>query len=226
MLLLIALLILLVIGYLLWRRAQRASGMNKAQMISVQLLIVDAEGLKGDLQAMAAAGDPDSPAGLTEILGRAAMIALRAQNRWRYEHIELDTGTAQTMDIACGDVATAARSAFDIQTTANYTGDGDGETHQQLDADHPEGGTFLALTVAAAVAGRYHQPSGVREVLLALTALSAEDLIRAEVVWSPDQAGELLTEDDAMMLYPALQPLPVRSPAASRGSGHPTGASA
>ena len=46
-----------------------------------------------------------------------------------------------------------------------------------------------------------------RAALLAISGVTEGDLIRAEVIWSPDTEGEFLSEDDAIVKYPKLTKL-------------------
>ena len=46
-----------------------------------------------------------------------------------------------------------------------------------------------------------------RAALMAISSVNPGDLIRAEVVWSPDAEGEFLSEDEAIRKYPKLTKL-------------------
>jgi uncharacterized membrane protein len=76
------------------------------------------------------------------------------------------------------------------------------------------GDLYLAVTVGvAAHALAAMPPAGttnaaeVRAALSAISSLNPSDLIRAEVIWSPDAEGEFLSEDEAIMKYPQLTKL-------------------
>ena len=53
----------------------------------------------------------------------------------------------------------------------------------------------------------YKRQAEARAALQTISAVSAGDLIRAEVVWSPDMEGEFLSEDEAIQKYPKLTKL-------------------
>lgn len=181
-----------------------------AQAVSVQLLLTHGESVKTALQEIARTADPDSQAGLVRMVGDVALLTLRSQPDWTHGQVRVVSGSEDGMDAECGRVSILARSAFEQQTTSNYRGAGPGAVHRTPDnagSERPAGGQFLALTIAVALRGVAATETQPQALLLRLSNLSEQELIRAEIVWSPDQEGELLNEDDAIRLYPTLTPL-------------------
>ncbi|THF88766.1 DUF1517 domain-containing protein [Deinococcus sp. KSM4-11] len=188
-----------------------------AQAVSVQLLLSEGDEVKSALQRVAQSGDPDTNEGLARMLQEAALVALRHPERWVYGNVERAQGAPNAAESQVGAWATEARSAFTDQTTSNYQNrDPQSGFTQRKDYSYKKevGDQYLAVTIAvAAHALGTLPPAGVttmaeaRAALQTISAVSADDLIRAEVVWSPDVEGEFLSEDEAILKYPKLTKL-------------------
>ncbi|MFK7601586.1 DUF1517 domain-containing protein [Deinococcus sp. SM5_A1] len=188
-----------------------------AQAVSVQLLLAEGDEVKKAFQRVAENGDPDTNAGLARMLQEAALVALRHPERWVYGNVERAQGAPNSADSQVGAWATEARSAFTEQTTSNYQNKDPktGFTHQgNYEYKSDVGDVYLAVTIAVAAHALGNlPPAGVtnaaeaRAALQTISSVNASDLIRAEVVWSPDSPGEFLSEDEAIMKYPKLTKL-------------------
>lgn len=188
-----------------------------AQAVSVQLLMAEGDEVKSALQRIAQTGDPDTNEGLARMLQEAALVALRHPERWVYGNVERAQGAPNAADSQVGAWATQARAAFTDQTTSNYQ-NRDAHSGYQHHNDYSykkeAGDMYLAVTIAvAAYAMNNLPPAGVttaaeaRAALQTISSVAADDLIRAEVVWSPDVEGEFLSEDEAIQKYPKLTKL-------------------
>jgi uncharacterized membrane protein len=190
------------------------AGSSTAQAVSVQVLLTEGDEVKLALQHVAQNGDPDSNEGLTRMMTEAALVLLRHPERWTYGDVQRAQGTASAADSQVGNWATQARAAFTEQTTSNYQNNDPqtGFAHKQGYAFQKDtGDLYLAVTLAvAAVTLPGMPPAGttnaaeVRAALAAISGVGPGDLIRAEVVWSPDAEGEFLSEDEAIAKYPTL----------------------
>ncbi|MFB9992220.1 DUF1517 domain-containing protein [Deinococcus oregonensis] len=188
-----------------------------AQAVSVQVLMAEGDEVKKALQRVAESGDPDSNEGLARMLQEAALVALRHPDRWVYGNVERAQGAANAADSQVGAWATEARSAFTEQTTSNYQNKdvNSGFEHRKgYKVEHDSGDLYLAVTIAIAAHALSNLPPAgttnaaeVRAALNAISSVTPGDLIRAEVVWSPDAEGEFLSEDEAIQKYPKLTKL-------------------
>jgi len=112
-----------------------------------------------------------------------------------------------------GQWATAARAAFETQTTSQYQNGDLAGGHEHVVVPARAGGLYLAVTLAVSTTGlEAAQEMGgpardVEAALLALSGVGSEHLLRLEAVWSPDGEGEFLSETQAIMRYPTLAPL-------------------
>ncbi|CAM3207352.1 DUF1517 domain-containing protein [Deinococcus deserti] len=185
-----------------------------AQAVSVQLLLAEGDEVKRALQRVAQSGDPDTNAGLARMLQEAALVLLRHPERWVYGNVERAQGDPSAADSQVGTWATEARAAFTEQTTSNYQNrDPNSGFVRRDDYSFQADGTDLYLAVTIAVAAHTLSnlpPAGVtnaaeaRAALAAISSVSPGDLIRAEVIWSPDVEGEFLSEEEAIRKYPQL----------------------
>lgn len=192
-----------------------ASGI--AQAVSVQFLMAEGDEVKAALREVARTGDPDTNAGLARMLQEAALVALRHPERWVYGNVERAQGSAHSVDSQVGAWATQARAAFTTQTTSNYQNKDPHSGFRQdkrYSFERDTGDLYLAVTLAvAAQTLKNLPPAGVttaaeaRAVLSAISSIHPDDLLRAEVVWSPDVEGEFLSEDEAIQKYPELTKL-------------------
>ncbi|WP_291429950.1 DUF1517 domain-containing protein [Deinococcus sp.] len=185
-----------------------------AQALSVQLLLAEGDEVKRALQRVAQNGDPDTNEGLARMLQEAALVALRHPERWVYGTVQRAQGSAETADSQVGAWATEARAAFTEQTTSNYQNRDPNSGYARRDDyafKHDAADQYLAVTLAvAAHTLAALPPAGVtnaaeaRAALSAISSVTPGDLIRAEVIWSPDAEGEFLSEDEAIQKYPNL----------------------
>ena len=185
-------------------------GNSAARALKVQLLMGEGDDVKRALQQVASGGDPDSNEGLARMLSEAALVALRHPERWTYGEVEGARGAPAQVEAQVGAWAAEARAAFQVQTTSNYQNqDVNSGFEHRSDYQGNKGGLYLAMTIAVAAEGLAEVPpqdnaAGVRAALLAVSGVQAQNLLRAEVVWSPDAEGEYLSEDEAIMKYPKL----------------------
>lgn len=188
-----------------------------AQALSVQLLLAEGDEVKSEMQRIAREGDPDTNAGLARMVQEAALVALRHPERWVYGNVERAQGAASSAANQVGAWATEARAAFQEQTTSNYQNqDPNSGFQRRTDYSYNKeaGDLYLAVTIAVAAHTLGNLPPAgattaaeARAALLAISGITEGDLIRAEVIWSPDTEGEFLSEDEAIVKYPKLSKL-------------------
>ena len=194
-----------------------SSASGTAQAVSVQLLLAEGDEVKSALQRIAQQGDPDTDAGLARMVQEAALVALRHPERWVYGNVERAQGAASAAGNQVGAWATEARAAFQEQTTSNYQNNDPSSGFQRrtnYSYDKEVADLYLAVTIAVAAHALGNLPPAgattaaeARAALLAISGVTEGDLIRAEVVWSPDTEGEFLSEDEAIVKYPKLTKL-------------------
>lgn len=207
-------LILVVVGALVglnYLRRSRARGLvgnmdaSGADALRVQLMLLQGEEVKHELHEIASRGDPGTPRGLSSMVRESVLCLMRHPERWVYATVEEARASESASSQRVSSWATAARAAYRTETLRN-----EGQP-RALEYQATKGGTYCVVTIAVA-AREFLLPSvtlpvesdEVRAALTAASGVTPENLIAAEVVWSPDAEGEFLTEDQALRLYPSL----------------------
>lgn len=189
------------------------SGTTSALMVLV--IMTEGDEVKRALQRVAESGDPDSDAGLAQMLQEAALVVLRHPERWAYGTVMQSSGSQNQTDAQLGAWATQMRAAFSEQTTSNYQNRDlhSGYSHNAgFTPQKNAGDLYLAVSVGAAVHNLALPAApvdsrSVQSALQTIASVNPDDLIRAEVVWSPDAPSEFLSEDEAISLYPQAKKL-------------------
>jgi uncharacterized membrane protein len=198
----------ILVNYL---RRSRASGLmggadaSGSGALRVQLMLLQAEDVKHELHQIASNGDTTTPAGLCNMVRESVLSLMRHPERWVYATVEQAHGSESVSGQRVSSWATAARAAYQTETIRNQ-GRVQTQNYQAV-----QGGTYCVVTVVVA-AREFLLPSvtppvesgEVRAALTAISGVTPENLIAAEVVWSPDADAEFLTEDQALRLYPSL----------------------
>jgi uncharacterized membrane protein len=198
----------ILVNYL---RRSRARGLvggadaSGAGALRVQLMLLQGEDVKHELHQIASTGDTTTPQGLCDMVHESALSLMRHPERWVYATVEQAGGSESASGQRVSSWATAARAAYQTETVRN-----EGRVRTQ-DYQAVKGGTYCVVTVIVA-AREFLLPSvtlpvessEVRAALTAASGVTPENLISAEVVWSPDAEAEFLTEDQALRLYPSL----------------------
>ncbi|GHF74217.1 DUF1517 domain-containing protein [Deinococcus ficus] len=184
-----------------------------AQLVFTQLLLVNAPGVQKAIHDIAVSGDVDQPGQLARMFLQAVQVTLDAQASWVYGRADVMTGKRGALEAQLKERAVLARAAFTSETTKNQQ---DGELRGATIAGStatPEPGAplYLAVTLGAVTArSSLSVPTSpctdetVSTVLRHLMSLDSGRIHEVQVVWSPDVAGEFLTEEQAIRKYPDL----------------------
>lgn len=180
-------------------------GVDAAAALRVQLMLLEGEEVKRELHQIASYGDPTTPHGLSSMVHESILCLMRHPERWVYATVEQARGSESASHQRVSGWATAARAAYQTETIRNEA------RARTVAYQATKGGTYCVVTIAVAarefVLPQVTLPVELDEVRAALTSASgvtSENLIAAEVVWSPDANGEFLSEDQALRLYPSL----------------------
>lgn len=200
------------------RRAQGLAGNmedgGSAQAVLVQVALTGGDRVKADLQDVARRGNPGDDDGLARMIQEAALVLLRRRSDWTYGRVETVAAGESRAASQVGAWATEARSAIQVQTTSHYQDSSSRSAFEHRDDYTFEkgiGDLYLVVTIAVAsrafpTLGQTQQPSAseIANVLQAISGVNGLTLIRGEVVWSPDEEGEFLNEDQTIMKYGQL----------------------
>lgn len=183
-------------------------------------LLAQARDLQVALNRIAETADTGTPAGLTKLLQETTLSLLRNPEYWAYADIESDQTRLLSAEQAFNQLAIAERSKFTGETLSNVnaqlsqtsakSGLNSSGDLTSTDATLEAPGEYIVATVLVATQGKLALPkitseSDVREALNKVGAISSDQLMAVEVLWTPQVSGETLTADEMVAEYPNLQ---------------------
>jgi uncharacterized membrane protein len=186
---------------------------GRAYLYKLQLALGrSARGVQDRLAQFAAQGDTASEAGLAALLQQSALELLRNKDSIRYAAAEARGPMSLTnAETAMNGVALGERSRFQVERVRVA----DGRTARS-DAPAEEGKEALELVVVTLVTAtrtpleRFRPVTSVEELSALLSELggvSPDGLLGLEVIWTPADANDSMTETDVMTTYPELRSL-------------------
>jgi uncharacterized membrane protein len=186
---------------------------GRAYLYKLQLgLGRSARGIQARLSEFAAKGDTSSEAGLASLLQQSALELLRNKDSIRYAAAEgrgpMSLTNAET---AMNGVSLSERSRFQVERVRVADG-----RAARSDAPAEEGKEALELVVVTLVAAtrtpleRFKAVTTVADLAALLSELggvSPSGLLGLEVIWTPADENDSMTETDVMTTYPELRSL-------------------
>jgi uncharacterized membrane protein len=171
-----------------------------------------ARGVQQRLEQFATNGDTESEAGLAALLQQSALELLRQKDSIRYAGAEANGPMSLTnAETKMNGLALAERSRFSVERVRSA----DGRVNRASDAA-VEGREVLELVlvtmiVATRTALQSFKPVTTHEEVEALLSelggVSPGGLLGLEVVWTPADPDDSMTETDVMTTYPELRTL-------------------
>lgn len=186
---------------------------GRAYLYRLQLALGrSARGIQDRLADFAARGDTSTEAGLAALLQQTALELLREKDAVRYVGGEARGPMSLTnAETAMNALALAERSRFQVE---RFRG-ADGRVVRS-DAPAEEGKEALELVVVTLVAAtrtplsQFQHPESPEQLAAALSELggvSPDAILGLEVVWTPADPNDSMTETDVMTTYPELRSL-------------------
>jgi len=196
-----------------WSDDDADTGGGEAYVYKIQLgLGRSARHIQGKLADFASQGDTSSEAGLTELLHQTALELLREKDSIRYGLAEMSGPMSLTNgETKLNAAAMAERARFEVERLR--VADGSVHRAQAPATVGAEALEFLVVTaiVATRVPLMHIQVASDRASLEAalgeLGAVPSHVLLGLEVVWTPADPEDSLTETDLMTTYPELRSL-------------------
>lgn len=189
-----------------------SASVDRSYVYKVQLgLGRSGRGVQKRLEEFASTGDTSSEAGLAELLRQTALELMREKDAIRYSLVEASGPFSLTNgESKMNGAALAERSRFQIERVRGADGQ-----MRRSDAAATVGSEVLEyLVVTVLVATR--TPLGfdkaddrraVEAVLAELGTVAASNLLGLEVIWTPADPDDSLTETDLMTTYPEMRSL-------------------
>jgi uncharacterized membrane protein len=190
------------------------SGGERYAVVKCQLaLLSTARSLQRELQTYASTGSTDTVAGLASALQDVVMALMRHSDYWRYGVVQVQpAATLDDAERAFNQVVSQERAKLSEELTVNV----DGVRRQAPDSERApsnEVGQYLVVSLIVATgypeftAYQTPSPKDIEGTLQRLSTLLTSDLLALEVMWSPENPDDSLTEDELIAEYPELSAL-------------------
>lgn len=190
-----------------------AAAHDRAYVYKIQLgLGRSARGIQERLAKFATEGDTSSEGGLAHLLHQTALELIREQHSIRYGAVEA-TGPLNMVngETKLNAAALSERSRFSVERVRGA--DGRVRHSQEAPSEGEAPLEYVVVTVALATreplahAKMVHDPSALDSLLGELGAVPASALLGLEVVWTPADPQDSLTESDLLTTYPEMRSL-------------------
>jgi uncharacterized membrane protein len=189
-------------------------GGERYAVVKSQLaLLSTARSLQRELQTFANTGSTDTVVGLASALQDVVMALMRHSDYWRYGVVQVQpAATLDDAERAFNQVVSQERAKLSEELTVNV----DGVRRQAPRSERVpsnEVGQYLVVTLIVATgypeftAYQTPSPKDIEGTLQRLSTLLTSDLLAVEVMWSPENPDDSLTEDELMAEYPELSAL-------------------
>jgi uncharacterized membrane protein len=175
-------------------------------------LLAEARELQDDLNRLATTADTGTSQGLAKLLQETTLSLLRHPDYWAYATSEDKQTRLLGAEQEFNRYTLSARSRFSEETISNV--------NSQITQAAPKAalpgdvigdpGEYILATVVVATQGKLDLPdinstTDLRQALSQIGAVSSENLLAVEVLWTPQQSGETLSADELIAQYPDLR---------------------
>lgn len=188
-----------------------AAALDRSYVYKIQLgLGRSGRGVQKRLEEFASTGDTSSETGLAELLRQTALELMREKDAIRYALVEpagpfnLTNGEAKMSGAAM-----AERSRFQLERVRGS--EGKVRRSEAAETVGREALEFLVITILVATRApmdrmtKIEERSALEGVLSELGGVPASALLGLEVIWTPADPEDSLTETDLMTTYPELR---------------------
>jgi uncharacterized membrane protein len=186
---------------------------DRAYVYKIQLGVGrSGRGIQDRLASFAAEGDTATASGLAQLLQQTSLELLRSRDSIRYGALE----SSGPMSLTNGETkmnaaALAERSRFQVERVRGADGNVR-RSEAQLD-ESPEVLELVVVTLVVAARRPLLEMKALtdagqlQELLGALGAVSGDALLGLEVIWTPADPQDSLTETDLQTTYPEMRSL-------------------
>jgi uncharacterized membrane protein len=190
-----------------------SAGLDRAYVYKVQLGVGrSGRGIQQRLEQFASTGDTSSEAGLAELLRQTGLELMREKDSVRYGLVDPSGPFSLTNgETKLNGAAMAERSRYQVERVRGNAGQ-----VRRSDAAAAVGSEALEYIVVTVLVATRQPLGGLQKledrqgldgVLGELGAVAAGNLLGLEVVWTPADAEDSLTETDLLTTYPELRSL-------------------
>jgi uncharacterized membrane protein len=227
--LLLFLLIAGIIIYILYRLFSKTSagvGSEKSKIskinrerdndrITVSMLQVAlssaAENIQQELSELSLNADTDTESGLVRLMQESALTLLRHETAWTHVLSSSISSDINQAESAFGKLAIAERSKFSHETLSNM--DGILKTKETKNTQEDDFADYVVVTLILGTAddqplfGKINTEALLKEELLQLGSMRDDYLMKFELLWTPQQSNQYLTDEELLVEYSNIIPL-------------------
>ncbi|HEY9700351.1 MAG TPA: DUF1517 domain-containing protein [Trichocoleus sp.] len=172
-------------------------------------LLAQARDLQHHLTELTAQADLSTSAGLAEMLRESVLGLLRSPENWT--HVRATSQTARSREAASRlfeQLSLEERSKFSAETLVNIGGKVRRQAAPTSDNNDPASYIVVTLLIGTAddrpLFETIHSAEELKTTLKQIGSISPEYLMIYELLWSPQEESDSLTQDELIEAYPDL----------------------
>eukprot|EP00249_Psilotum_nudum_P004776 c18274_g1_i1 orf=767-2011(+) len=204
--------VFLVSGFLSDRsNSSLLSAAQKTSVLKIQVgLLGMARSLQRDLDRLADRANTSTPEGLHLVLTETVLSLLRHPDYWISGYSSSDIKRSVEAGEQCfNELSLEERGKFDEETLVNVDSFHRRSVRQRANSFNNE---YIVVTLLVAAEGEYKLPiinsnADLREALRKLGSVPKDQTLAVEVLWTPQDANDTLSERELIRDYPLLRPL-------------------
>lgn len=175
-------------------------------------LLAGARPLQAVLDQIATHSNLQTKQGLSAMLQETVLALLRSPEHW--SHVQVNSQTVNTRQEASRlfeQLSIEERSKFNSETLVNVGGQLRRQTAQFSTEDNPNSGyivvTLLLGTESDRPLATIYSTTELQVALQQLGAIHANELLVFELLWTPQDPGDVLSRDELLSEYPSMTQL-------------------
>jgi len=172
-------------------------------------LLAQARSIQTDLNQMAEAIDTSTETGLLQLMQESVLALLRSPENWSHALVSSETVNGfEKADSLFSTLSLQERTKYSVETLTNVGG----RRSNKAFTVNPDKGPASYIVITLLVGSAHDQPlfsavHSVQELQLALQKLAsmpAEYVKVFEIIWTPQDPGDILTYDELLTQYPDM----------------------
>lgn len=183
--------------------------------VTVSLLQIalssNADHIQQALSELSLNTDTSTESGLVSLMQESALILLRNESSWTHVLSSSSSLDIEGAESAFDKLSIVERSKFSSESLSNV--DGTLKTRTTASSDDDELAYYIVVTLIVGTADdkplfeKINTETALREALLQLASMRDDYLMKLELLWTPQQAGEYLTDEELLLEYTKIVPL-------------------
>jgi uncharacterized membrane protein len=208
---------LVLVAVLLSRMSQQKSSKRDReidnQIVTVSqiqvALLAQAKSIQSQLSAVSLSIDPNTSAGLTQLLQESALALLRSPENWQYVLASSQKCDRDRADTIFNQLSIQQRSKFSAETLVNVAG----RRSQQESVASSDAAEYIVVTLLIGTAhdkplfDTIRTTEALTQALETIAAIDPEYLLKFELLWTPQSESDSLNYVELLSEYADMVPL-------------------